>query len=115
MVTGLLPVVGVPLPLVSFGGTAMVTLLAGFGLLLSVHIHRDVQIPRRRGRHHQLSAGPRRGCAAPGAHCRFHTPPQPWYTAPVGRVAQLAEQLTLNQRVRGSSPRAPTNKNKGLE
>lgn len=49
MVTGLLPVVGVPLPLVSFGGTAMVTLLAGFGLLLSVHIHRDVQIPRRRG------------------------------------------------------------------
>jgi rod shape determining protein RodA len=49
MVTGLLPVVGVPLPLVSFGGTAMVTLLAGFGLMLSVHIHREVQISRRLG------------------------------------------------------------------
>ena len=50
MVTGLLPVVGVPLPLISFGGTAMVTLLAGFGLLMSVHIHREVRIPRRPGR-----------------------------------------------------------------
>ena len=49
MVTGLLPVVGVPLPLVSFGGTAMVTLLAGFGLMLSVHIHREVPISRRPG------------------------------------------------------------------
>jgi rod shape determining protein RodA len=49
MVTGLLPVVGVPLPLVSFGGTAMVTLLAGFGLMLSVDIHREVLIPRHLG------------------------------------------------------------------
>ena len=49
MVTGLVPVVGVPLPLISYGGTAMVTLLIGFGLLLSVYIHRDVQIPRRPG------------------------------------------------------------------
>ncbi|HUN51268.1 MAG TPA: rod shape-determining protein RodA [Candidatus Sulfotelmatobacter sp.] len=47
MVTGLVPVVGVPLPLVSYGGTAMLTLLFGFGLLMSVYIHRDVQIPRR--------------------------------------------------------------------
>jgi rod shape determining protein RodA len=46
MVTGLVPVVGVPLPLVSYGGTAMITLLFGFGLLLGVHIHRDVDIPR---------------------------------------------------------------------
>ena len=46
MVTGLLPVVGVPLPLVSYGGTAMVTLLVGFGLMISVYIHRDIRIPR---------------------------------------------------------------------
>ena len=49
MVTGLIPVVGVPLPLISYGGTAMVTILIGFGLLLSAYIHRDVQIPRRAG------------------------------------------------------------------
>jgi rod shape determining protein RodA len=46
MVTGLIPVVGVPLPMISYGGTAMVTVLTGFGLLLSVDIHRDVAIPR---------------------------------------------------------------------
>jgi rod shape determining protein RodA len=42
MVTGLLPVVGVPLPLVSYGGTSMVTLMAGFGMLMSVHTHRKL-------------------------------------------------------------------------
>jgi rod shape determining protein RodA len=42
MVTGLLPVVGVPLPLVSAGGTSMVTLLAGFGILMSIHTHRKL-------------------------------------------------------------------------
>lgn len=40
MVTGLLPVVGVPLPLVSYGGTSMVTLMAGFGMLMSIRTHR---------------------------------------------------------------------------
>jgi rod shape determining protein RodA len=40
MVSGLLPVVGVPLPLVSYGGTSMVTLMAGFGILMSIHTHR---------------------------------------------------------------------------
>tara|TARA_B110000093_G_scaffold173127_1_gene204885 strand:- start:896 stop:2029 length:1134 start_codon:yes stop_codon:yes gene_type:complete len=40
MVTGLLPVVGVPLPLISYGGTSMVTLLASFGILMSIHTHR---------------------------------------------------------------------------
>ena len=45
MVTGLLPVVGVPLPLISAGGTSMVTLLAGFGILMSVHTHRKL-LPR---------------------------------------------------------------------
>jgi len=46
MVMGLIPVVGVPLPLVSYGWTAMLTLMFGFGLLMSVHVHRDVQISR---------------------------------------------------------------------
>lgn len=40
MVSGLLPVVGVPLPLVSYGGTSMVTIMAGFGMIMSVHTHR---------------------------------------------------------------------------
>ena len=40
MVTGLVPVVGVPLPLVSYGGTAMLVLLGAFGLIQSAHIHR---------------------------------------------------------------------------
>ena len=41
MVSGLLPVVGVPLPLVSRGGTSLLTLLAGFGFLMSIHTHRS--------------------------------------------------------------------------
>ena len=40
MVAGLMPVVGVPLPLVSYGGTSLVTLMAGFGILMSIHTHR---------------------------------------------------------------------------
>ena len=46
MSMGLIPVVGIPLPLVSYGGTALLTVLFGFGLLLSVQIHRGVDIPR---------------------------------------------------------------------
>lgn len=42
MVTGIVPVVGIPLPLVSFGGTSMVTLMAGFGILMSIHTHRKL-------------------------------------------------------------------------
>ncbi|MBL4907584.1 MAG: rod shape-determining protein RodA [Sneathiella sp.] len=45
MVMGLVPVVGVPLPLISYGGTSMLTLLVGFGLIMSVYLHRDVEIP----------------------------------------------------------------------
>ena len=41
MVSGLLPVVGVPLPLVSYGGTSIVTLLTGFGILMSIYGHRN--------------------------------------------------------------------------
>ncbi|MEM8988072.1 MAG: rod shape-determining protein RodA [Pseudomonadota bacterium] len=41
MVMGLAPVVGVPLPLVSYGGTVMLTIMAGFGLVLSAHVHRE--------------------------------------------------------------------------
>lgn len=46
MVMGLVPVVGVPLPLVSYGGSAMLTLLVGFGFILSTAIHRETSIPR---------------------------------------------------------------------
>jgi rod shape determining protein RodA len=46
MVIGMIPVVGVPLPLISYGGTAMVTVMFGFGLLMNVSIHRDVRISR---------------------------------------------------------------------
>ena len=40
MVSGILPVVGVPLPLISYGGTSIVTLLAGFGVLMSFNTHK---------------------------------------------------------------------------
>ena len=46
MSMGLIPVVGIPLPLVSYGGTALITVLFGFGLLLSVQVHKNVDIPR---------------------------------------------------------------------
>ncbi|HUO01344.1 MAG TPA: rod shape-determining protein RodA [Rhizomicrobium sp.] len=49
MVMGLIPVVGIPMPLLSYGGTAMLTVMFGFGLLLSVHVHRQVEIPRHSG------------------------------------------------------------------
>lgn len=52
MVIGLIPVVGVPLPLVSYGGTSMLTVMFGFGLLMSVYVHRDVRI----GRHGEAEA-----------------------------------------------------------
>ncbi len=42
MVTGLLPVVGVPLPLISHGGSSLVTLMAGFGILMSIQTHRRI-------------------------------------------------------------------------
>ena len=45
MVSGLLPVVGVPMPLMSYGGTSAVSLLAGFGILMSVHAHRKLMGP----------------------------------------------------------------------
>ncbi len=45
MVMGLAPVVGVPLPLVSYGGTVMLTIMAGFGLVLSAHLSRDADGP----------------------------------------------------------------------
>jgi rod shape determining protein RodA len=41
MVMGLAPVVGVPLPLVSYGGTVMLTIMAGFGIVMSAHMSRD--------------------------------------------------------------------------
>ena len=47
MVMGLIPVVGVPMPLISYGGTVMLAVLFGFGLIISVYIHRDIRISRR--------------------------------------------------------------------
>jgi rod shape determining protein RodA len=46
MVMGLLPVVGVPLPLISYGGTVILAVMAGFGLILSAHLHRGSELPR---------------------------------------------------------------------
>jgi rod shape determining protein RodA len=48
MVMGVIPVGGVPLPLVSHGGSAMFTVMIGFGLLMSVHVHRDVEFGQER-------------------------------------------------------------------
>lgn len=45
MVIGLVPVVGLPLPLISYGGTSMMTLMAGFGILMSIHTHRKLLSP----------------------------------------------------------------------
>ncbi len=46
MVMGLLPVVGIPLPLMSYGGTAMLTVMMAFGLIQSCNVHRDAKLPR---------------------------------------------------------------------
>lgn len=46
MVMGIAPVVGVPLPLISYGGTVMLAVMFGFGLILSAYVHRDVELPR---------------------------------------------------------------------
>jgi rod shape determining protein RodA len=42
MVSGILPVVGVPLPLISYGGTSMVTLCLSLGILMSIHTHKKL-------------------------------------------------------------------------
>ena len=44
MVLGLIPVVGIPLPLISYGGTVILSVMAGFGIILSVHINRNINI-----------------------------------------------------------------------
>ena len=44
MVSGIVPVVGVPLPLVSYGGTSIITLFAGFGIIMSIHTHRRITL-----------------------------------------------------------------------
>jgi rod shape determining protein RodA len=44
MVMGILPIVGMPLPLISYGGSAMMTLMFSFGLLLCAFVHRDTNI-----------------------------------------------------------------------
>lgn len=49
MVMGLIPVVGIPLPLFSYGGTAMMAVLGGFGLIMSCNVYRDAKLPRMQG------------------------------------------------------------------
>ncbi len=49
MVMGLIPVVGVPLPLLSYGGSIMISMLMGFGLMQNAYVHRDVHLPRTMG------------------------------------------------------------------
>jgi rod shape determining protein RodA len=44
MVLGLLPVVGVPLPLISYGGTVIISVMAGFGIILAVNTNRNINI-----------------------------------------------------------------------
>jgi rod shape determining protein RodA len=46
MVMGLIPVVGVPFPMLSYGGTAMMTVLIGFGLMMSCNVYKDAKLPR---------------------------------------------------------------------
>ena len=46
MVMGVVPVVGVPLPLISYGGTAMMTVMVAFGLIMNVYVHRDLRLTR---------------------------------------------------------------------
>lgn len=46
MVMGLIPVVGIPLPLVSYGGTSMLAVMAGFGLMMSCYVYRDYKVTR---------------------------------------------------------------------
>lgn len=46
MVMGMAPVVGVPLPLISYGGTVILTVMAGFGLILSAHLYKQSELPR---------------------------------------------------------------------
>jgi len=60
MVTGLVPVVGVPLPLVSYGGTAMMTLMVGIGFLLNVSVHRKTNCDSGATRRGTLPAWPTR-------------------------------------------------------
>jgi len=49
MVMGLIPVVGVPLPLLSYGGSIMISMLMGFGLMQNAYVHRDAHLPRAMG------------------------------------------------------------------
>lgn len=49
MVMGLIPVGGVPLPLISYGGSALTAVMLGFGILMSIHVHRDVDFPEAEG------------------------------------------------------------------
>ena len=79
MVMGLLPVVGVPLPLVSNGGTAMVSVMFACGLLIGVNVYRDAQLgavaaPRIRRRNFPILAYRQAGTALLNPRLFRHTP-----------------------------------------
>ena len=46
MIMGLAPVVGVPMPLLSYGGSSMMTVMVGFGIIMSVRVHRYAELPK---------------------------------------------------------------------
>ena len=116
MVMGLAPVVGVPLPLVSFGGSAVMTVMLCLGLLMALERHQRTGSSRWPDPSSLPACGEDKGgasgCAPSGA--MLPAPPLRSAEAPEhqpdgsGRIAQLVEQLTLNQRVLGSSPSAST-------
>ena len=49
MVMGMAPVVGVPMPLLSYGGSSMMTVMIGFGLIMSTRVHRYAELPKGQG------------------------------------------------------------------
>jgi len=86
MVSGVLPVVGVPLPLVSYGGTALISLFIGLGLLMSVQAHRKLVNTSGRGNrppHFATSVCPSTFPAAPRPRCRT-CPSNPRKSPPCG-------------------------------
>jgi rod shape determining protein RodA len=52
MVSGLLPVVGVPLPLISYGGSSLITLMASFGIIMSIHKHKSPRYEMKKRYNH---------------------------------------------------------------
>ena len=92
MVIGLIPVVGVPLPLISWGGTALLTVLLGFGFLANVAIHREVRLGKGLARRRRVSGLTASARAFSAAHRSFFGPIEtltPWKTCEPRRRTRL--------------------------